>query len=233
MKPKSILLICLLSVIATACAKTTSENVKTGGFFASYSVKGNNTSSVECVVRFQVGGGTGTSLELSGSDRVTCDGQSMTKEEALGIVTYRVVLPYRQGHDYQVVLSRAGEPAYLASATLPEPILNMNPAAPVVLQKGTSLQVSWTPSLNPSDEMNVMLNFSAGKSSHYRQRSDNAPENGNVVFDGQATRTESMESGSWHGSVQITRRRSGQMPSGLGGSISAEQTRTFGVTLND
>lgn len=233
MKSKSVLLLSALSLLAAACSKTTSDNVKTSGVYASYSVQARDTNRVECVVRFQVGGGTGTSLELAGADHVTCDGQPMTKSEVLGLVTYSVELPYRMGHDYEVRFTRPDEPAYTARAVLPEPLLDVSPAAPVSLPKGTPLTVSWRPSTDPADEMIGYLQFSTQSSSHVRYRADNAPENGSLVFDGEATSLTPAVAGTWNGNVQIVRRRQGAMPAGLAGSITGEQTRTIGVTLHD
>ena len=233
MKSPNALFLAALSLFAVACSKTTSDNVKTSGVFASYSVQAQDTNRVECLVRFQVGGGTGTSLELAGADDVTCDGRAMTKSEAFGVVTYSVSLPYRTGYDYQVQFTRPNEPAYVATASLPEPILNVSPAAPVILRKGDRLAVTWTPSLNPLDEMTAYLEFSTGSSSHLRYRNDTAPENGVLEFDAAATSLNPNVPGQWNGNVKIHRRRQGRMPYGLAGAISAEQTRSVGVTLTD
>lgn len=233
MLAKVLPLIAALALFSVACSKTTSDNVKTSGVYATYTVQAHGSDRVDCSVRFQVGGGTGTSLELTGSDQVTCEGQPMTKSEAFGIVTYSASLPYIPNYNYRVEFTRPQEPVYTAQVSLPEPILNVSPSAPVTLKKGTPLTVTWTPSLDPQAEMTAYLQYATGESTHGRYRSDSAPENGVLEFNGEATSLTPNVLGNWSGTLRITRRRQGQMPMGLAGAISGEQSRVVDVTLVD
>lgn len=84
-----------LTILATSCAKTESENVSTKGIYASFGLLGNNVNSVNCSVQLQVGGPTGTFLDLSSGDSITCNGSNtMLRSELAGIITYSATLPY-------------------------------------------------------------------------------------------------------------------------------------------
>lgn len=225
-----LLAICGVSI---SCSNTNSDNVKTSGFYVTYTVRGNNQNSVSCTATLQVGGSTGTYLDLSGGDSVTCNGNSMSRSEFLGMITYSATVPYSVGGTYTVVLNRSGETPYSSTAVLPEAIANMNPSSATSYTKGNPISPSWTSSASALDGMVVTLNYSAGGSSYSYQQNDTAPENGVVGFSSGQTQLTPAVAGPWTGSIEYSRRRTGSMAVGLSGTITASQVATVSVTLTD
>jgi hypothetical protein len=222
-----------ISISVMSCSNTPSDNVKTDGFYVTYKITGNNVNTATCKVTFQVGGATGTYLDLSSNDVVTCDGQSMSRSEFAGIITYSVNVAYQVGKTYNVVLTRSGEDPYNASVTLPEAITGYSPSVPTTYQKGSSIAPTWTPSSNGADAMSVSLSYSSTNGSRLSGKTDSAPENGNgVVFDASDTQMTPAVPGPWSGTITFTRNRTGNVGT-LSGSIRAEQEVSVVVNLID
>lgn len=218
------------------CAKTQSENVKTSGIYVSYSLQGNSAGAASCSVTFQVGGGTGTYLELSGGDSVTCNGQSMSKNEVLGIVTYTSSVSYSPGSTYTVRFQRPSEAPYVSTVSLPDPIVVQSPAMHAAIKKGTVLPVQWVKSNTSLDRMSVRLSFdivSAGvTNSHSFSKTDGPVETGFTSFTAAET-SPVLSTGPWSAKVNWHRYRYGSMPSGLDGHITASQSTEVPVQLVD
>lgn len=225
----------IVVMLAVGCAKTDSDNVKTSGFYVTYSVTGNNVGTAVCTARLQVGGSTGTYLVLSGADSITCDGQTMARSEFAGIVTYSVNVTYTVGKTYTVVLNRSGEGSYSSSVDLPPTIVGYTPSTTNSFQKGTTLNPTWTPSSNGSDTMYVDLSYNYGTASRTIMHADTAPENGGgVAFGPTETQvTPAGAPGTWTGTLRYTRTRSGLLSSSLSGTISASQEVSVAVNLTD
>lgn len=224
-------LMVVIALAATGCSKTPSSNVKTSGIYVSYSVVGDNVGSATCEAQFQVGGPTGTFLELDDGDSVTCDGQPMARNEFAGIVTYRVPVTYKPRGSYIVVFTRKDEPQYVATTGIPESITGLNPVSFVGLQKSRPFSVSWTPSLNNGDEMQVALQHSSSRSSGAKFKSGGRPESGVVMFQSEDTRFE--ESGPINAKIVYRRMREGRLPLGLAGHIRGVQSVSVPVQLTD
>lgn len=231
----------LLSISVTSmlfvmgCSKTDSDNVKTTGFYATYSVTGNNSGTAVCTARLQVGGSTGTYLDLTSGDTLTYDGQSMSRSEFAGIITYSANVTYLVGKTYTVVLARSGEGDYSSSVVLPPAIAGNIPNAPTSYQKGSTISPTWTASSSGADTMYVDLSYNYGTGSRMTLKSDTAPENGNgIVFDSTDTQVSPAgPAGGWAGTMKFTRSRSGTMSPSLSGTISASQEVSVTVTLTD
>lgn len=226
-------LVVTIALGLVACSKTPSSNVKTSGIHGSFSVVANQQGGVTCKAEFQVGGGTGTFLELDDGDTVTCQGQVMARSEFAGIVTYSVPLQPIPGGQYSVVFTRPNESPYRATVTLPEPIAGLNPTAMSSFQKGRPFQVNWTPSSNPADQMQVTLSFKTGQSYRMAFESGGHPEVGFANFSASDTSSNPPEPGTWGGDITFSRYRVGQMPTGLGGEIKGTQEVKLAVQLKD
>ena len=224
------LFICLLMM---SCSKTPSDNVKTAGFYVSYAISGNNVNAATCRATFQVGGGTGTYLDLGSGDSVTCDGQAMSRSEFAGMISYSVNVPYVVGKTYSLVLTRSGESPYVASVSLPEAIAGYSPSVMTSYQKGSAIAPTWTPSSNGSDSMYVSLSYSYTNGSRLAGKSDSAPENGTgIIFDASETQMVPPVPGTWAATIKFSRTRSGSVGA-LAGSIRAEQEVSVNVNLVD
>lgn len=237
MRKNVLSLVLLGGIFGLGCAKTNSDNIKTSGFYASYQVLVNatNPSVATCSASFQVEAG-GTFIDLSSNDSVTCNGQSMTRSELAGIVSYSANLTATTGATYTVVLTRAGESPYSASVTLPEPVANTSPASGTSFTKGNSLAFSWTASGNASDWMNVSTSrVTSGDSACPSEASfdDSAPENGSGSFSStEMSLTTNGTAGACAMKINWKRYRAGTMPSGLNGVINAVQATSASITLN-
>lgn len=226
--------IAVAAFLAGGCSKVPSDNVKTAGIYASYSIKGNNQNSVVCTVQFQAGGSTGTFLDLSSGDSATCNGQSMSRNEFAGIITYSATLSYAVGVVYTVVFSRANEGSYTSTVTLPEAIEGMSPGHGTTIQKGSALTASWVPSTNLNDKLNATLDIRLNSSRSITHAVvDSSPENGSLGFSGDQTQVTPPEVGNWAGVLTLKRYRMGAMAEGLKGMIQASQQSTVNLTLVD
>lgn len=213
-----------------SCSNTKSDNVKTSGIHATFSVEGNNQNSVNCQATLQVGGATGTYLDLTSGDSVTCNGNSMSRSELLGIITYSATVPYQVGSTYTIVLTRTGENPYSSSVVLPEAISNVSPSSAISQQKGSAINVSWTPSSNATED-----SFSASLSATGVSAllTDSPPEQGALGFGSTDTTPSPVSSDSSTGTLTYSRARSGTMATGLAGTIKAYQKTSVSVTLTN
>lgn len=234
MQAFKILIYIVISMSLAACSKTGSSNVKTKGISVSYTVEGNNQNSAICRAQFQVGGSTGTYLELEDGDSVTCQGLPMSKSEFAGIITYTTAVNYSPNGTYTVTFKRSDEPAYIATVTLPPPVTGMNPSAFTSYQKAQPLAVSWTPSSYGGDEMWVQLSYSTiNNGSHHIWERGGQPELGSAGFTAYDTTTNPPEAGTFSGSIKFQRERSGTIPSPLSGSIRGIQSVSVPIELRD
>lgn len=228
------IVLCFLFLISLGCAKTDSDNVKTSGFYVTYKITGNNQNSATCNSSFQVGGVTGTYLDLSTGDSITCDGQAMSRSDFAGIVTYSANVAYQAGKTYNFVLTRANEGTYTSSAVLPSTIGGYSPSGNPSIQKGSPINLLWTASNDAFDTMDIVLRYSAGSSSYSFYRSDTFPEVGaGLGFGSSETQVSPAVAGNWLGSITFSRRRTGNMDVLLSGTVEAAQEFKVDLTLTD
>jgi hypothetical protein len=216
-----------------ACAKTSSDNIKTSGFYATYTVDGNNANSVTCAAQFQVSQG-GTYIDLSSSDSITCNGNSMARSELAGIVKYTAQVAYSPGSVYTIVLTRSGESPYSSSVNLPETITTSNPTSNANVTKGTALTATWALSSDSSDSMRLLLHYDVNSNnavSHYI--TDTAPEEGSLGWSSSETQVNPPSAGPWSGYINFVRFRRGSIASGLTGVIEATQTKAVNISIVD
>ena len=224
----------MLLLIIQGCAKTNSDNVKTSGFYATYKITANNQNSATCTSTFQVGGLTGTYLDLSAGDSITCDGQAMSRSDFAGIVTYSAIVAYQVGKTYNFVLMRVGEGSYTSSAVLPAVISGNSPSGNPSIHKGSPINLLWTVSNNVFDSMDITLSYSTGTSSYSYYKSDSFPELGSGLgFGSSETQVSPAVAGNWLGSITFKRRQSGTMDVLLSGTVEAVQELKVDLTLID
>lgn len=227
------IILILMSILSLGCSKTLSDNINTTAFYITYRLSGNNAGTASCTVSFQVGGSTGTYIDLSNSDTVTCDGQAMTRNELLGIVTYTAAVPYSVGKIYNLVLNRSTEGVYTSTAVLPNEIVGYSPAANSTIQKGSVINLFWNSSGSGVDSMSAYLNYTAGASNYSYYKHDSAPENGSLVFPSYETQVIPTVSGSWSATIRYYRSQSGQVDPAFSGTALGEQQVQVNFTLID
>lgn len=226
--------LCSAVLSLAACSNTESENVKTSGFYATYTLFAEGASSASCQATFQVGGSTGTYLDLNSGDTVTCDGQSMVRSELLGMITYTASVTATVGKTYEIVLTRSGEPTYTSTVVLPEAVAGTTPATTTNYTKGSVINTSWTPSSNTTEDfMTVTLSYTAGDHSASASADDTAPESGTLGFGSSDTNQYSSTTGTFGGKITFKRKRVGTMASGLEGQIYSQQKLEIPINLTD
>ncbi len=234
-----LLSICVVSIsLLSACSTTESDNVATKGIYATIEVAGNNANSVNCEVQLQVGGPTGTYLDLSAGDSLTCNGNTMARNEFLGIVTYTATLTYAVGATYTIEFVRAGEGTYTSTAVLPGAISGASVQEGNSIAKGQPLTALWTASTSTEDSMYVTLSYSylngSTTSSQSHGLNDTSPENGSMGFSAAQTQVTPPVAGNFDATLTLKRSRGGTMATGLDGSIRATQKmQVTGITLHD
>jgi hypothetical protein len=225
-------------VLVLGCAKTNSDNIKTSGFYAEYTVAVDATTNTvaKCSASFRVEAG-GTFIDLSANDTVTCNGQSMARSEIAGIVTYSTNLTATVGGIYTVVLTRSGESPYSASVTLPAAVVTSAPANNGSFSKGAPLSLAWTISSNAADAIVVTtsrVTTDSTKCPNNALYANPAPEAGIGSFTAMdmALPTATGTAGTCNMNVNWQRQRLGTMPSGLNGSIYGIQSSSVPIILN-
>jgi hypothetical protein len=216
------------------CSNTESENVKTSGFYATYTLTAEGTSTATCQATFQVGGSTGTYLDLNSGDSVTCAGQSMSRGEFLGMITYTATVNAVAGQAYDIVLNRSGESPYTSTVVLPSAVSGNNPSTTTSYQKGSAVTASWTPSTNTTEDMmSVTLYYEAGSESASPSYDDTAPESGTMVFGSSDTNRFPSVTGTYSGKVKFKRTRNGVLAPGLEGRIYSTQSKEVVIQMID
>lgn len=219
-----ILLLILSMVFLAACSKTESENVKTAGLYVSFHVEMDEYQTLHCFATFQVGGSTGTYLELTGGDDVECNGVSMHKSDVLGMVTYSTNVPANANNTYSIRFTRPGEPDYVAVTYLPADFSITAPVAESTINKTQSFEARWSASTNSKDNMNVDVSANTGGTSYYSSLTD-SPEHGLLRFDPIITDIVAPPPGTWTSKITYTRYRYFSTPSGLDGSTRASRKK--------
>ncbi len=220
------------------CESTESENVKTPGFYAEFSVKALEGNRVECFARFQVGGPEGTYLALNAGDEVTCEGRSMEKKvDILGQVFYATDLSSAAGEEVQLHFYRPNEPKYETVLSVPEdfaPRLENNPNG--VISKSSPLHVSWSPP-SLASVMTVTASFKNPQRPEFYgslRGEDRAPEQGHLYLGVPANvDTQGSVGENWQGHLEFRRYNSYTMPSGLKGRAFSIRTKSLNVELID
>lgn len=233
-------LIAISAVAAlAACSKVDSDNVKTEGLYATYSVEGNNENTATCRATFQVGGPTGTFVDLKRQDKVTCNGLEMLRVGNWdGSVYYKADVAFNPGGQYKITLKRPAENLYESIVELPPKISGMSPGAAFAVPKGTALNPTWQPSASGLDEMTVEISYRytdgvSEKSGGPASQHDPSPERGSVGFGAGDTSLRPQPAGVWNGSLTYRRSRHGEVAAGLNGLLTASQTAVVPMQLTD
>lgn len=224
--------------LSSGCAKSYSNNIGTGEFFATYLIAGNSSNHVDCEATFTVGGSLGTYIELVDNDRVYCsDGIrqiELTKSEAFNVVRYTGSgLVHEPGRTYSMLFTRGGGQDFTSSVILPSPMAIFSPSSGVTVVKGAELPVAWN--AGNGDEVKLSLQYSASgttgsESSGIHNATDR--DDGSYIFTSNQTRiTTPGTVSSW---LEITRVKRGSHTTGLkGGSIQATQEASVALYLVD
>jgi hypothetical protein len=134
----------LLFLLITACAK--SKNYDPRDFSGRFEIAVDDKNAVTCIGRvYENTQGWPNPIELSGSDKLVCNGTGMENQKT-NDTTYQVVQEYKPGDVYKIEFFRKGEKYYSGSVVLPEKVQILNPIADSTYKTGNILTISWTSS---------------------------------------------------------------------------------------
>ncbi len=222
------------------CSKTRSTAIATSEIYATYSVAGNSADQLTCSAVFQVGGGTGTYIEMDGEDTAICSNGTTEvtlnkTTDFLGIVEYSTTsLAYDAAKTYTLTFKRKAGETHAANATLPPAVVINSPAAASEQTKGAILNFTFTAATSSAIDATLSWSTSGknGSTGHA------LTESGIGAFS--ATETKTLDSkgatvsGNISGTIKIERSLTGTFPSTLkGGIIRGRQQATRAITLVD
>jgi hypothetical protein len=234
--------------MVTGCSSTPSENVKTTGISASYSVESNDGAQATCSARFFVGGSTGTVLDLTSGDSVTCNGQAMARQQdpLTHMITYSAQLAAQAGSTYTIVFTRSGEAPYNSSVVLPRSLTVTSPASGARLKKNKALDLVWNADSDSTTFVDAALSFATTSPSQEASDSKStttssnliagrapAPDPGALTLDAPSTAPTTMSAGDISAQLRLSRIKRGVMSNGLSGSIQATQNSSINLVLVD
>ncbi len=110
----------LSAALIAGCSTTSSDNVKTSGFYVTYSVTQEGTAKPTAVANLQVGGATGTYIDLSESDSVSVDGTKLERQKTI-INSIYYSASVEEKPTYTFVLARAEESSTTKVVSHPVP----------------------------------------------------------------------------------------------------------------
>jgi hypothetical protein len=226
----------LIALILSGCSSTLSENVKTAGLNARYSISSDGGNQATCDIVFSVGGGTGTVVELSGDDKVTCNGYATSswKEPVSNKIHYIAGVPAQPGGNYTVTFTRKGERPYHANVALPNLIALHSPQNGDVIKKGTAIVATWVPDSDSSSDISGVLRYDLVNGNPMMiLRSSPAPDSGMMTWSASDTAMDSANMGTVQARILIMRSKVGDASPGLKTSISSTLSTQINIQLVD
>jgi len=228
-----LLFVAFVGLFLFSCSKVGSSSVEQSSWVATYSVE-QQGSKVVCIAKYQVGGTTGTFIELdSQDDAVFCQDQYMTRADSLvGEVIYKAEIKPDTNQNYQIRLSRK-DGQYVSQVKLPESIQATSPAYNQILEKNKAFDVIWN--LQNASKVSVALKYTIKNKQHpdgevvYHEKVIE-PDTGRTTFS--AGETPQTEAGViTPAEIILSRSFSGEMPATLKGSINAIQKSRISVSF--
>ena len=222
-----------------SCSKVNSDLVKSEGLYFNTSVT-RKAGSLKCLTTLNVGGSTGTFVDITGSESLTCNGLPMKRfSNVANQIWYEVVLPIGTVSPFEVVFDRPKE-KLKATATMPEEIQEVA-AIRTDLNIGLDIPIAWKPSSDSKDVMVVYLTLTSSSGvTKSITLTDTAPETGNLVISGsetkiirfnQITHQDEFVPGPYSAVLSMQRLRMGENLSSWSGRINAVQQTEIAFKL--
>lgn len=228
------LLMTLIVPLLISCSKTDSSNVKTEGIYPTFIASANSTNEINIQATFQVGGSTGTFLNLSDGDAITVNGLTMTRSEFAGIISYYRSIAYTEGASFTFVFNRPNEGNYTSTVTLPNTFSITSPTANSTQTKGASLALTWT-GAGANDTMKIDLSKTYGTTTSPQTKTvygESTFSAGTYTFT--AAETDVSEATvDLNSTITVNRIGNGTLATGFqGGIIQGKQKRQVDFTLH-
>jgi len=216
-------------IFIISCGQTESENIKTSGIHVTYEITETQAGgTVLCEATFRVGSSVGTYVELNAGDRITCNGQLMTKSEFFGITSYKTTLTSNPGSSYNLLFEREGEEDRNSTVILPKRITLTAPVANDTFTKGSPITINLTPESSSELIANIFID-------DYSASETLSPEVSSFSLTPLHNHSnESHVAGNRAKNLNLTRSNSGGLASGFdGGSIKAKQKLSVSLNFTD
>lgn len=130
------------------CSTTTSDNVKTSGIYAIFTIENlYGKPNVTAKATLQVGGITGSYIELVGDDELFCDDKKLSVQKVPGVnmIIYTADLPKKNpGEKYVFKFKRSGE-EHLIEVTQLKEIHITQPEQSASFKINQDIKIKWEP----------------------------------------------------------------------------------------
>ncbi|WP_413287451.1 Ig-like domain-containing protein [Bdellovibrio sp. HCB337] len=232
--------ILLLTSVLISCSTTTSDNVDTDGIYAVLTIQ-EDGANTRADATFYVGGMTGTVLQLTAGDSVTCNGNAMTENQDLfgKYYYYGNCGTLTAGATYTFTFTRNGDDgpeSYSSSVVMPAAITISSPNDGATFTRGQTIPVTWNAG---SDTVEVSISGSgtsasgSGSTTYSRSHGSLDDDGAYTILATDTDPDDTITGVIANAAISVTRSRSGTMASGLDGQISARRADAVSnLTLN-
>jgi len=143
-------------LILSACESVDSDDIRTSGIYADFTITSTDQSTSKVRARLSVGGiFSNTNLELNNGDQLIISSGSTSgimreDSELLGGTEYKYTLPFAaESTEYIINFKRStGVSAPRSVVTMPAPVSFTLPANGTVFQRSDTININWTPVSN-------------------------------------------------------------------------------------
>lgn len=234
--------IALLTAVLSACSTTKSDNVDTAGIYAVFAVS-EDGANARGDATFYVGGTTGTVLQLSAGDSITCNGNTMSENQDLfgKYYYYSGCGTLTAGATYTLVFTRNGDDGvetYSSSVVMPAAVTVTSPSGGASYTRGQTIPVTWN-SGSVADTIEVAISGSgssasgSGSTTYSRSQGSLDDDGAYTILGADTDPADTITGVISNVKISVTRTHSGSMGSGLTGQISARRAGAVSnLTLN-
>jgi hypothetical protein len=225
-------------LLVPGCSDVASSDIKTEAFFGILGLDGDSKGAATCSATWKVGGGTGTYIELGGTDRLTCnDGTKeveMQENKLFGIIGYSADVNYSPGTTYAITLYR-GSSSFPSSIVLPPAVDIGAPGTGQSVKKGSHLAMGWNAASATQVRFEIAPMLDNAVSPPPEVSADNGAYSTSTGFTETLFSSGQVLTGNAPAIITVTRILDGSFNAqGLGGgSITATQANTVSVMLVD
>lgn len=140
-------IIIFIILVLYGCSSTTSDNIKTSGIYAIFTIENKyGEDTVTAKASLQVGGITGSYIELVGDDKLYCDDKELSsRKPGLGIIEYAAQLPKKNaGEKYVFKFKRKDEEHTIEVIQLKE-VHIVEPSQSQTFKISQDIKIKWEP----------------------------------------------------------------------------------------
>lgn len=154
------LVLLILLITFTGCSSTTSDNIKTSGMYALFTIEAKyGKESVDARASLQVGGITGSYIELIGDDAIYCDDVKLSiRKPGIGIIDYVGTLPSKKAGEKYVFKFKRKDEEHIIEVTQLQVVNIKRPVQSEIFKIGQDITVQWEP--KSTENINLSLDGS-------------------------------------------------------------------------